>query len=113
MSQRHRNESEHQVKNSGVVYIIRIYAQLLVMAIAYFNAAGSLKIGRAWLYFGIAAVTYFVSSLILIKYNPGLINERAKKRENTKSWDKALLSLYLLIGFLGTHVVAGLDSRFE
>jgi len=31
----------------------------------------------------------------------------------TKPWDKALLSLYLLIGFLGTHIVAGLDSRFE
>jgi protein-S-isoprenylcysteine O-methyltransferase Ste14 len=113
MRRGHRNESDQQVKSPGVVYIIRIYAQLLVMAAAYFIAAGSLNIGRAWLYFGIAAVTYFVSSLIFIKYNPGLINERAKRRENTKPWDKALLSLYLLIGFLGTHIVAGLDSRFE
>ncbi|MDD3653604.1 MAG: isoprenylcysteine carboxylmethyltransferase family protein [Desulfotomaculaceae bacterium] len=113
MSQGYRNGSDNQVKKSGVVYIIRIHAQLLILAFAYFIAAGSLNIGRAWLYFGIAAVTYFVSSLIFIKYNPGLINERAKERENTKSWDKALLSLYLLIGFLGTHIVAGLDSRFE
>ena len=113
MSQKHRNESDDQVKNSGVVYIIRIHAQLLILAVAYFIAAGSLNLGRAWLYFGIAAVTYFVSSLIFIKYNPGLISERAKERENTKSWDKVLLSLYLLIGFLGTHIVAGLDSRFE
>ena len=113
MSQGYRNESDNRIKKSGVVYIIRIHAQFLIMAVAYFIAAGSLNIGRAWLYFGIAAVTYFVSSLILIKNNPGLINERAKKRENTKSWDKALLSLYLLIGFLGTHIVAGLDSRFE
>lgn len=112
MSQGHRIESDDQKKKSGVVYIIRIHAQLLVLAVAYFIAAGSLNIWRAWLYFGIAAVAYFVSSLILIKYNPGLINERAKGRENTKSWDKALLSLYLLVGFLGTHIVAGLDSRF-
>lgn len=113
MSQGYRNENENQRKKSGVVYIIRIHAQLLILAVAYFIAAGSLNLGRAWLYFGIAAVTYFVSALIFIKYNPGLINERAKERENTKSWDKVLLSLYLLIGFLGTHIVAGLDSRFE
>jgi uncharacterized membrane protein len=88
MSQGYRNESENQVKKSSVVYTIRIHAQLLILAVAYFIAAGSLNIGRAWLYFGIAAVTYFVSSLIFIKYNPELINERAKERENTKSWDK-------------------------
>lgn len=113
MSQVHRNEIDKQLKSSGIVYIIRIHTQLLIMAAAYFIAAGSLSIGRAWLYFGIAAVSYFVSSVIFIKYNPGILNERAKRRENTKSWDKALLSLYLLIGFLGTHIVAGLDSRFE
>jgi protein-S-isoprenylcysteine O-methyltransferase Ste14 len=113
MSQGYRNQSDNQVKKSGVIYIIRIHVQLLIMAAAYFITAGSLNIWRAWLYFGIAAVTYFVSSLIFIKYNPGLINERAKERENTRSWDKALLSLYLLIGFIGTHIVAGLDSRFE
>jgi protein-S-isoprenylcysteine O-methyltransferase Ste14 len=50
--------------------------------------------------------------LIFIKYNPELINERAKERKNTRSWDKVLLSLYLLIGLLGTHIVAGLDSRY-
>lgn len=113
MSQGYRNESDHHVKKSGVLYIIRIHAQLLILAATYFTAAGRLNIWRAWLYFGIAAVAYFASSLILIKYNPGLINERASERENTKSWDRALLSLYLVIGFLGTHIVAGLDSRFE
>jgi protein-S-isoprenylcysteine O-methyltransferase Ste14 len=112
-SGRSLNMSDNRVKKSGIVYIIRIHAQLLILAAAYFIAAGSLSIRRAWIYFGIAAVTYFVSSLIFIKYNPELINERAKERENTKPWDKVLLSLYLLIGFLGTHIVAGLDSRFE
>jgi hypothetical protein len=61
MIQGYRNESDHQVKKSGVVYIIRVHAQLLIIAVAYFIAAGSLNIGRAWLYFGVAAVTYYVS----------------------------------------------------
>lgn len=113
MSQRHKNKSGNQVKISGIVYIIRIHAQLLIMAVIYFIAAGNFTISRAWMYFGIAASTYLASSLIFIKYSPLLINERIKKRVNTKLWDKVLLSLYLLIGFFGTHIVAGLDSRFE
>jgi protein-S-isoprenylcysteine O-methyltransferase Ste14 len=112
MSKGHKNESFNQLKNSGFVYIIRIHAQLFIMAAVYFITAGSLDIGRAWVYFGITAGTYFIGSLILIRYNPELLNERAKRRDNTKPWDKALLSLYLLIGFFGTHIVAGLDSRF-
>lgn len=105
-------DNQEEIKKSGIVYIIRIHVQLLILASAYFLAVGSINIGRAWLYFGIAAVTYFTSSMIFIKCNPGLINERSRERENTKPWDKLLLSLYLLVGFLGTHIVAGLDNRF-
>ena len=86
----------NQFNKSGVVYIIRLHAQLLILAVAYFTAAGRLNIGRAWLYFGIVAVSYIVSSSILIKCNPELINERAKERENTKSWDKVLRSSPIL-----------------
>jgi protein-S-isoprenylcysteine O-methyltransferase Ste14 len=99
---------------SGVIYLVRIYFQLLLMAATFFIAAGNLFIGRAWLYFGFLALVYTVSSLIFIKFNPELLNERAKERENTKSWDKLLLSLYLLIGFFGINLVAGLDvGRFH
>lgn len=113
MSRGHCSKRVNKLKKTGFMYIIRLHVQLLILAVAYFTAAGRLNIGRAWLYFGIAAVSYIVSSSILIKCNPELINERAKERENTKSWDKVLLSLYLLIGLLGTHIVAGLDIRFE
>ena len=57
-SGRSLNMSDNRVKKSGIVYIIRIHAQLLILAAAYFIAAGSLSIRRAWIYFGIAAVTY-------------------------------------------------------
>lgn len=65
MSQGYINERDNQVKKSGVVYIIRVHVQLLILAFAYFTAAGSLNMRRAWLYFGIAAVVYFVSSLLI------------------------------------------------
>lgn len=104
--------ANNKINKSGLQYIVRIYAQLLLLAVAFFIAAGDLNILRAWIYFGIAAVSYIVSSSMLINYNPNLINERAKERENTKSWDKVLVGLYLLLGLLGIHIIAGLDSRF-
>lgn len=104
----------NELTKSGVIYLVRIYSQLLLMAAAFFIAAGNLFIGRAWIYFGFLALVYTVSSLIFIKFNPELLNERAKERDNTKSWDKLLLSLYLLIGFFGINLVAGLDvGRFH
>lgn len=88
--------------------------QLLLMIAVFFIAAGRLNIERGWIYFGIAAVTYMVSSLILVKYNPELLNERAKTKDDTKTPDISFLILLYIFGFIGTHVVAGLDiGRFQ
>jgi len=114
MSVKSMDANTVKLGKSGVVYIIKLQIQLLIMAAIFFTAAGSLHVKRGWIYFGIAAVTYVVSSIILIKSSPELLNERAKSRDNTKSRDKILVSLYLFIGFIGTHIVAGLDiGRFE
>ncbi|MBN2532022.1 MAG: isoprenylcysteine carboxylmethyltransferase family protein [Spirochaetales bacterium] len=107
------SNNNNQVKKSGILYIIRVNLQLIILMIVYFIAAGNLSIVRSWIFFGIAAISYLVGSILFIKYNPDLINERAEARENTQSWDKVLVTLYLLIGFLGTYIVAGLDYRFK
>jgi len=106
--------SNEKIRKSGIAYIIRTLFQLLLMSVVFFMAAGELHIKRGWIYFGILALVYISSSLILIKYNSELLNERAKKRANTKSWDKLLLGLYWFISFFGIHIVAGLDiGRFN
>jgi len=102
-----------QLKKSGIIYMVRLHLQLLMMAIAFFVSAGNLNIKRAWVYFAILSAVYIGSCLVFIKFNPELLNERAKDRDNTKSWDKILLLLYWLIGFFGINIVAGLDvGRF-
>lgn len=99
-----------KLNKSGVIYIIRVYLQLLMMLLSFFVAAGNLRVTRAWIYFGVVAVVDVVTSLLLIKYNPDLLNERAKERKNTKNWDKPLMGFYILIAFFGIHIVAGLDA---
>jgi hypothetical protein len=58
------------------------------------------------------AFAYAVILLFFARRSPELLNERAKERENTESWDKVLLLLYVVTAFFGTHIVAGLDMRF-
>jgi len=41
------------------------------------------------------------------------LNERGKKQENTKGWDKILLPIYWLLGFFGIYFFAGLSVRLE
>lgn len=65
------------------------------MILSFFAAAGRFSIMRAWIYFTVVAIVYIVSSFLLIRFNPDLVNERAKERDNTKKWDKPLLGLYV------------------
>lgn len=80
------------------------------MILSFFAAAGRFSIMRAWIYFVVVAIVYIVSSFLLIRFNPDLVNERAKERDNTKKWDKPLLGLYVFLAFYGIHITAGLDA---
>lgn len=94
----------------GVQYTIRLFFQLIFMVLSFFVAAGRFSIMRAWVYFAVVTTVYMVSTLLLIRFNSDLLNERAKGRNNTKRWDKPLLRLYVLLAFYGIHITAGLDA---
>lgn len=96
----------------GIIYLLRLNLQLFFLAVIFFIAAGRLDIPRAWLYFGIGLPTYLISSLILAKYAPILLNERTGAKEGIKIWDTILLSFYLFL-FFAFYLLAGLDlGRF-
>jgi protein-S-isoprenylcysteine O-methyltransferase Ste14 len=99
------------IDRNTIRYILRMYLSLLAMAIIFFAAAGSLEIPRAWLFFIITFFYYFFSIIILYKVNPDLIWHRGGPafRENTKSWDKVLLSAYFILGVYVQIFIAGWD----
>ncbi len=69
---------------------------------------------RAWIYFGIFFIDTIVSIVISIKLIPGLLNERGKIQEGTKTWDKVLLAVHFTSYLLGIPIIAGLDiGRFQ
>jgi protein-S-isoprenylcysteine O-methyltransferase Ste14 len=103
-----------RLKRAGIRYIFRIHILLFIQAIIFFYSAGRLDIPRAWLFFGIGSVYYPVSTAVIYRKNPDLINQRGENRRDTKSWDKILAPLYFLIGYVLTAALAGMDvGRFH
>jgi protein-S-isoprenylcysteine O-methyltransferase Ste14 len=50
---------------------------------------------------------------VLAYHNPEVLNERVKNiKAGTKSWDKILLSLYVIFTFVVMNIFIGLDVRF-
>jgi protein-S-isoprenylcysteine O-methyltransferase Ste14 len=56
---------------------------------------------RAWLYAGFVIGFWNISAFIIERSNPGLLEERSRVREGTKSWDRILVAV---VG-LGTFVM--------
>ncbi len=102
------------LKKSGIIQIIRVMIVLAVQIVFFFVAAGTLNLLRAWVFFGANLLYGVLSSVIVAKLNPQLINERKGGKEGTKPEDKIFLPLYLVTGLLLHPIVMGLDiGRFQ
>jgi protein-S-isoprenylcysteine O-methyltransferase Ste14 len=100
---------KERINRDGVRYLLAAFSGTLLMAVVFFLAAGRLDISRAWLAFGAHFVGAIVGAALMLKFAPGLANQRASVREGTKSWDKAVLIIYFSLFLLVIPIVAGLD----
>ena len=89
--------------------------QLLFQIGIILIAAGTFEIDRQLLiYFCILAGSYITQLWVISRHNPEVLNERVKNiKAGTKSWDKILLSLYVIFTFGVMNVFIGLDIRLE
>ncbi|MCD8030905.1 MAG: isoprenylcysteine carboxylmethyltransferase family protein [Bacteroides sp.] len=107
-------KNQSRLSKHGIRYIIRICLQMLIQMAVILLAAGTFYIGRQLLiYFIILAGSYITEIYILILHNPEVLNERVKNiKAGTKSWDKILLSLYVVCTFIVMNIFIGLHIRF-
>jgi protein-S-isoprenylcysteine O-methyltransferase Ste14 len=92
---------------------VQIILGILVIDGILFLIAGRLDWTGAW----VLSFLYFVFLVVFVVWtmrnDPGLMEERSKRAENVKPWDKVILTIYtIMLG--GMLVVAALDAgRFR
>ncbi|MGO9371647.1 MAG: methyltransferase family protein [Syntrophobacteraceae bacterium] len=69
--------------------------EFLVMALALFLPAGTLAWPAAWVFLGLLFVSSLSITWWLLKYDPGLIEERMRFRPQL-SWDKVFIAIVLV-----------------
>lgn len=94
-----------------------IIAQSILIIIGFailFAAAGKLAWINAWIYVGLISIYQIISTVVLAKANPEVLNERGTvAKAGTKTFDKVYVALYPVLSF-GSLVIIGFDAvRFQ
>jgi protein-S-isoprenylcysteine O-methyltransferase Ste14 len=100
---------QQRLNKEGIQYLLAPFRWTLLMAVAFFIAAGRTDIYRAWLTFGIHFLGAITGAILMWKFAPELTTLRAAAGRGTKTWDKLILAIYFSIVLLAIPIVAGLD----
>jgi protein-S-isoprenylcysteine O-methyltransferase Ste14 len=86
----------------------------LLMALALFLAAGTIAWPAGWIYLSLLFGWLLVGIVLLLKYNPGLLEERLRlSQPNQKAWDRVFLLLFELFLFAWLVLMALDAVRFH
>jgi protein-S-isoprenylcysteine O-methyltransferase Ste14 len=98
---------------SRVARITKIVSAFVFVLCFFFIPAGTLAWPEAWILICLYTLAVGAAVIWLGKYDPGLLKERSKRKNDGKPWDKVLLSVYTVL-LLCMIVLCGLDAvRFE
>lgn len=89
--------------------LIQIFFTLLIQSIILFVSAWTLKWHWAWVFISTGIVILIINLIVIPTV---VIEERGKKKENVKKWDKILTTINIF-PMLGIYLLAGLDYKFN
>ncbi len=103
-----------EIRKSFFKAILLTTVLVVIMAWFFFSSAGRYDIPRAWYFFISMIIYFYISIIVLYKFNPTLIAERLKMKKDAKKWDRILMRITNLFGVYITIIIAGLDvGRFR
>lgn len=93
---------------------LRAIVYFFLVPLVLFLAAGTWNWPMAWIYLAFTMLASIVSRLLLNRFHPDLITERATSldKQDFKAWDRTLVPLIGIYGPVAVLIVAGLDHRF-
>lgn len=104
----------YRIEKTGKKYIINSFLIFSLMTIILFLSVGYLNFTRGWIFAGFTFLYQFCPIIILLRYNPELLNNRAKRKTNTKSYEKTIKPLNFITANILIIVICGLDAgRFN
>jgi len=108
-----QSHSANPTLGQWIKRFIQIILLILIMDGILFLIAGRLDWKAAW----VLSFLYFIFVLVFVVWtmrnDPGLMEERGKRAENVKPWDKVIMTIYTIM-LVGMLVVAALDAgRFR
>ena len=87
--------------------LIQVVFTLIIQGIILFISAWTIKWHWAWIFLSLGIIMLIINLFVI---PVELMEERGKKKENVKKWDKILTSINI-IPMLGIYIVSGLDYR--
>ena len=90
---------------------IAVQSILIVLGIVIlFVSAGTLAWINAWIYVGLVSIYQVISTVVLARVNPQVLNERGTvTKAGTKTFDKVYIAVYPVFSF-GSLVIMGFDA---
>ena len=104
--------SKTKINIYGIKRLLILFFFFMIIHLILILCSGQITWWNAWAFTGGYIFLIFVMFIVMLKINPGLLNERGKKHKNTKSFDKIILFIYTIL-FLLLPITAGLDKRFN
>ncbi|MDR0644106.1 MAG: isoprenylcysteine carboxylmethyltransferase family protein [Treponema sp.] len=101
------------MKKQAVKYMVVVMMQRILGLACFLLAAGTLLDVRGWIYFSMYFIVSIITLAVMFNNHAETLSERGKKHENTKSWDKIFLGIYVPSAFYIIYIVAGLGVRFQ
>lgn len=103
------NSTAMPLARSIAARALQTSAIFAVMGGVLFLSAGRLDWREAWVFLGIYFALSLGASLAMLRYDPGLSQERTRPGKNVKWWDQVLVGVNLLLT-LSLFAVIGLDA---
>jgi protein-S-isoprenylcysteine O-methyltransferase Ste14 len=91
--------------------LVQTVVWLAVMALLLFVPAGTMAWPEAWIFLAIIGGVGSAAGLWFARHDPGLLEQRLSSpfQAGQPAWDKAILSLFMLL-YLASFVVSALDA---
>ena len=105
------NDQRIKLSSKGWLMIVREYTARILMLILLLVSSGDYTWQRAWIFFGFMLTANVIFHLVVVLPYPDLYNERGDPGSNVEHWDRKVMLVYAVTGYL-SFIFIGLDHRF-